>query len=414
VLPSDLLLHRYNGEEIVPTRLPINHKNLALADEVIDVFRLFQGKKRLELDEQLSVLEGTETDYRVKRGLAHLLTSGFCTFETVSPLEPVALREKVFSASSNRVPGDETTADVTKKVAESLSRELGREVTPEQVSEGLYADLAENQILVGFEAPAAEALLHRYNLAQVQGVFYRASELVITAHRNDPGEYKLLFRYLKLFGLMTFIEGDADHGYTITIDGPASLFGASTRYGVDLAKFLPALLHVSRWELVSSLTPRTLPDGRETPNRFTLDSSCGLVSHYKKGNVFDSIIEESFAAGWAKAKTEWRLEREVELVPLPGSVMVPDFRLVHPDGKTYVLEIVGYWRPEYLKKKFAQVARSGRDDIILLVSDRLNLDNAGVKVHETPAKVVWFKGKVSPKDVLQVIDVPQTTGGVTR
>ena len=410
MLPSELLIHRYNGEEIVPTRLATDRKNLALADEVMAVFHLCRGKKRLELDEQLSVLEGTETDYRVKRGLAHLLTTGFCTFETLSPLEPVALRERVFSLSATRVPGDETTAAIIAEVAERLSQELGREVTPEGVSEGLYADLTENQVLIGFEAPPAETLLHRYNLSQVQGVLYRASELVITAHRNDPGEYKLLFRYLKLFGLMTFIAGDADHGYTVTIDGPASLFGASTRYGVDLAKFLPALLHVSRWELVASLTPRILPDGRETPDRFTLESGCGLVSHYKLGNVFDSIIEESFAASWAKTKTDWRLEREVELVPLPGSVMVPDFRLVHPDGRTFVLEIVGYWRPEYLKKKFVQVQRSGRPDIVLLVSDRLNLEGAGVKVHETPAKVVWFKGKVNPKDVLEAIEGLRAAG----
>jgi len=408
VLTSELLIHRYNGEELVPTRLPIDEKQLALAAETIGIFGLYVGKKRLELDEELSVLEGTDTDYRVKRGLAHLLLNGFCTFETVSPLEPVALREQVFKLAAARVPSPQTAALVIQEVATALTQELGREVTVDQIKTGLYADLAENQLLVSFQAPTAEALLHRYNLAQVQGVLYRSLELIITAHRNDPGEYKLLFRYLKLFGLMTIIEGDADHGYTITIDGPASLFGASTRYGIDLAKFLPALLHVSRWEMVTNLARRTLYDGRETPNRFTLDSSCALVSHYKKGKVFDSIVEESFAASWAKTKTEWRLEREVELVPLPGSVMVPDFRLVHPDGRTYVLEIVGYWRPEYLKKKFAQVARSGRDDIILLVSDRLNLENAGVKVHETPAKVVWFKGKVNPRNVLHVLDQKST------
>jgi len=403
VLTSELLLHRFNGEELMPTRLPVDKPHRALADEIIGIFGLYRGKKRLELDEELTVLEGTDTDYRVKRGLAHLLLNGFCTFETVSPLEPVALRERVFRLSAARVPSPQGATLVIQEIADTLSQELGREVTVEQIKTGLYADLAENQILTMFEAPTAEALLHRYNLAQVQGVLYRATQLVITAHRNDPGEYKLLFRYLKLFGLMTYIEGDADHGYTISIDGPASLFGASTRYGIDLAKFLPALLHVSRWEMVTSLASRTLPDGRETPNRFTLDSSCALVSHYKKGSVFDSIVEESFATSWARTKTEWRLEREVELVPLPGSVMVPDFRLVHPDGRTYLLEIVGYWRPEYLKKKFSQVARSGRDDLILLVSDRLNLEGAGVKVSETRAKVVWFKGKVLPKDVLAVL-----------
>jgi hypothetical protein len=38
---------------------------------------------------------------------------------------------------------------------------------------------------------------------------------------------------------MTYIEGDADHGFTITIDGPTSLFKPSTRYGLAIAKLLP-------------------------------------------------------------------------------------------------------------------------------------------------------------------------------
>ena len=42
-------------------------------------------------------------------------------------------------------------------------------------------------------------------------------------------------------------------GFTITIDGPASLFKASTRYGVDIAKLIPAILHVSRWRLTATL-----------------------------------------------------------------------------------------------------------------------------------------------------------------
>ncbi len=81
---TDLLIHRYNGEELVPTRLPLDKKKLALAAEIIGIFGLYRGKKRLELDEELAVLEGAETDYRVKRGLSHLLLSGFCAFETVS------------------------------------------------------------------------------------------------------------------------------------------------------------------------------------------------------------------------------------------------------------------------------------------------------------------------------------------
>ncbi len=154
---------------------------------------------------------------------------------------------------------------------------------------------------------------------------------------------------------------------------------------------------------MAQLKPRSTYDGAPEVARFSLTSACGLVSHYPPGKTYDSILELAFAESWAKTKTEWRLEREVDLVPIPGSVMVPDFRLVHPDGRSYLLEIVGYWRPEYLKKKFAQVRKSGRNDLILAVSERLNLEGAGIKLDNLPARIVWFKGKVSPKDVLEVM-----------
>jgi uncharacterized protein len=403
VLPSELLSYRYSGEEIVPKRLALNGANLALAREIIKVFGEYKGARRAELEERLQVLEGESTDYRLKRGLAHILL-GFSTFETVSPLDPEALRRRLFALSARTVPSQENARATLAHLADALSLELGKEVRPEEVMAGLYADLSENQIMTAFEAPTPETLIHRYNLAQAQGVLYRAREVVINAHRNDPGEYKLLFRYLKLFGLMSYIEGDPDHGFTISIDGPASLFSPSTRYGLALAKLLPALLHVTRWTMVAELVPRKGYDGAPAAVRFTLDASCGLVSHYPPGKPFDSMLEKSFAAGWEKLDTEWQLEREVDLVTIPGSVMVPDFRLVHPDGRSFLLEIVGYWRPEYLKKKFAQLKKALRDDIILAISERLNLEKAGIKLENIPAKVVWFKEKVIPKYVLPLLE----------
>jgi hypothetical protein len=356
------------------------------------------------LQTQLQVLEGEHTDYRIKRGLAHLLSTAFSTFEMSSPLDPILLRQRVFALSAQSAPGPQATPATLEAVAAVLSQELSRDISPEHVHAGLYADLPDEQILTQFDPPTPEALLHRYNLSQVQGVFYRASSVLINAHRNDPGEYKLLFRYLKLFGLMSYIEGDADHGFTLTIDGPTSLFKPSTRYGLALAKLLPALLHVSRWRLTAMLVPRPLMAYTPSAARFTLDATCGLVTHYPAGKPHDSMLEQAFAARWAQTKTEWRLEREVDLIPIPGSVMVPDFRLVHPDGRTFLFEIVGYWRPEYLRKKFAQVRHAGRDDLILAISERLNLERAGVHQRDIPARVLWFKDRIAPKAVLDLLE----------
>jgi len=398
------LIQRYHGEEVVPKRLPVNADNLALAGELIARFRAAQGSTRDELEAQLQALEGEHTDYRMKRGLAHLLESAFSTFEMRCPLDPAALRQRVFAWSAQSVPSPQSSAATLTTAADRLSRELARDIGPEQVRAWLYADLREEHVLTSFEEPTPEVLLQRYNLAQAQGVLYRASQVVITAHRNDPGEYKLLFRYMKLFGLMAYIEGDADHGFTLTIDGPTSLFTPSTRYGLALAKLLPALLHVTRWSLTATLVPRQLSPHTPQVARFTLDAGCGLMSHYPPGKPHDSILEQAFAERWAQTPTAWRLEREVDLIPLPGSVMVPDFRLVHADGRSVLLEIVGYWRPEYLRKKFAQVRRAGRQDLILAVSERLNLEGAGVKREDIPARVVWFKDRVLPKAVLDVLE----------
>jgi predicted nuclease of restriction endonuclease-like RecB superfamily len=404
MLTTDLLIYRRNGDTLIPKCLPLNTSHLELATQQINCFQTSLGITQGELDKKLLELEGDSPDYRIMRGFTHLLKSHFSTFEIISPLEPQQLREKVFSQSVKVCPIPENRPQILETLASQLSQELNLEVLPSQIEKGLYADLEENRIFNQFEAPSPEALIHRYNLSQVQGVFYKASHIIINAHRNDPGEYKMLFRYLKLFQLMTYIEGDADTGFTLTIDGPTSLFKASTRYGLSLAKMIPALLHVTKWTLQATLHYKDPYSGDVKKERFSLDDKCGLVSHYPPGKPYDSMLEESFAKRWEQLDTPWRLEREVDLVPLPGGVMIPDFRLIHEDGRDFLLEIVGYWRPEYLQKKFSQVRRAADQNLILAVSERLNLEKAGVKFTDLPNRIIWFKDKLSPRAVLEVLD----------
>ncbi|AUC59903.1 hypothetical protein AA637_01495 [Cyanobacterium sp. HL-69] len=406
MLKTDLLMYRFDGETIIPKKLPLNKNNLFLACEQIDCFQTCVGKTQAYLDNKLKELEGDSPDYRLKRGLAHLLKNHFSTFEIVSPLMPSKLREKVFSYSANSLPIPDNKKSVLSAIALNLTKEVQREVLPQEIEQGLYADLQENRILITFETPQPETLIHRYNLSQVQGIFYRASEIIIHAHRNQPGEYKQLFRYLKLFELMVYVEGDADTGFTISIDGPTSLFKANTRYGLALAKMIPALLHVRKWSLEATLRMKDNYTNRIKEKRFHLDDSCDLVSHYGINTTYDSLLEESFAKRWEKMDTPWRLEREVDLLPVPGSVMIPDFRIVHPDGRDFLLEIVGYWSPQYLQKKFYQTQKVERDNLILAISERLNLAKAGVNFKDLPNQIVWFKNKLSPKDVLSIIDRP--------
>lgn len=404
MLPTDLLTYRLYGETLKPQRLELSDANVLLADEYITCFTEAVGKTQGALDRQLQDLEGDNPDYRLRRGLCHILRNSFSTFEIVSPLDPPELRQRVFTAAAQSIPLSEQRPKTLDAIAAHLTNELNREVLPAEIQQGLYADLQENRILTEFDPPAPETLLHRYNLSQVQGVFYRASQVIINAHRNVPGEYKLLFRYLKLFQLMFYIEGDVEHGFTITLDGPTSLFKASTRYGLAFAKMVPALLHVTKWSLKSQIRHKDQYSGTVKQRTFSLDDRCGLVTHYAPGKPYDSLLEEAFVKRWNKLKTEWRLEREVNLLPIPGSVMIPDFRFVHPDGRDYIFEIVGYWRPEYLQKKFRQIRQSDVDNLIVAISEKLNLAKAGVDTRNVPAKLIWFKEKINPKVVLEILE----------
>jgi uncharacterized protein len=403
VLPTEFLINTFKGGQIQPHTLELTSTNLELARGIIELFGAYQGRSRGDLDQALEADIGDSTDYRARRGLAHLLYSERCEFTMQSMLEPALVRERVFAASAKVRPRSSQGLQVLERVAQDLTAEMGKPITKAHLQHSLYADLREAQI-IDFTAPTPEWLLERYNLAQAQGVLYRASELTVNAHRNNPSQYKLLFKYLKLFGLMHRIQGDPDTGYVITLDGPSSLFKPSTRYGVSFAKFLPALLHASKWTLESQIQVRHYDGSREEAS-YTLTSDTTLKSHYSPGKVFDSLLEQSFAQRFEQLETPWQLEREVDLVNLGDTVMIPDFRLVHPDGRSVLLEIIGYWRPEYLERKLRKIQMSERRDLILAVSQRLNLSGqTAMKLEKFSDQIIWFKGVLEPKQVLKLAE----------
>lgn len=266
----------------------------------------------------------------------------------------------------------------------------------EALREALYADLPEFHLLTALPDFTPDRLVDRYNLAQAQGLLYSALYLRLIAHRNVPGQYRRLFQQLKFHGLMHAVEGDLDDGYQIYVDGPASLFKQTRKYGLQMAMFLPALLRVSRWEMEAVLQR----DGAELSYR--LDSRSPLKPPTAAPPAYDSLLEESFARRWEKLDTPWTLEREVAIVDLKGTVFVPDFALRHPDGRLAHVEIMGFWHPDYLRRKLDKLRRAAMPDLIVAVSERLNVGAEDFR--DIPGPAIFFKGKLEPKRVLAALE----------
>src|SRR3712207_1018718 len=156
----------------------------------------------------------------------------------------------------------------------------------------MYADRQGARLLEAFERPLPEGLIARYNVAQVQGVLYAARELVVDL--GVGADARLVFHYIKLLGLTYALEPTA-RGYRLRLDGPLSIFGATRKYGLRLAKFLPGLLLTSPWRLTATVEWK----GRDVTLKIDSETS-GLESHYlgpREEHEADPG-REAFARAW--------------------------------------------------------------------------------------------------------------------
>ncbi|MEE4379364.1 MAG: DUF790 family protein [Candidatus Competibacteraceae bacterium] len=388
MLPSDLLLSNRRGAQVYPRFLKKEQQHWA--DKVLQLITAHLHKTRGELQYALRALEGDSPDYRIVRGFTHLALADAQFVLAVPELEPEQFRSEVFTLASERGYGEEQALCVLRSLSEKYRLE------PEQLRDALYADLPERHVLSVLPDFTPDTLMDRYNLAQAQGLLYSALYLRVIAHRNVPGEYRRLFHRLKFHGLMYAVEGNLEDGYQVYVDGPASLFRQTRRYGIKMAIFLPALLHITRWEMQAVVNV----SGKEATYQLTSEQS-RLRSHHAPPAAYDSLLEQSFAERWQKLKTPWELEREVEIVDLKGTVFVPDFALRHPDGRIVHIEIMGFWHPDYLRRKLDKIKRADMANLILAVSDRLNVGEDDIRDIRGP--VLFFKGKLEPRKVLEVL-----------
>jgi predicted nuclease of restriction endonuclease-like RecB superfamily len=390
--------------------IPVDYHYLDVTNGLISLFQKYVGRSRGELDDALRDYEGDSLDYPVIRGLATVIASR-CTFNNDPPVDPADLRAALSSRGPVTTRPDLFHPAPRTQVLAEAGIELG--LTAEQIEAALFADLAEEQILIDSGEPLAPGdLIARYNLELARGLLYWAREVRLQVHDG----YKDLFKYIKLFKLMHTIrplhERDPSRGYHITLHGPISPFVKSTiRYGLQFAKFLPALLLCERWQMEADVQP---PRSASVV-RYTLNDQTDLRTHFKSSGLFDSQLEADFAAEfeakYGGARRKWELDREDELIMTGDTVMIPDFSFTHRrDGRRALLEIVGFWHPDYLRRKVNKVRQAGRSDLILLVFKSANVSETAFEA-ASAGEVLFFAHKPVLKDVLAAVErcaVPAT------
>ena len=412
MLTKDLLVARRYKGQIQPRYVdPQSPENQELAQQVLQTFQNHLGKSREQLTPDLEQLEGHRS-FKLVRGLAQLLERK-CLFQPVYAVEPKQLRRWFFQQ------GYVTDASAR----EALMTEAARAFTsdPASLLTSFWADREEKQILQSFWSPYAPSaassastaastgihaptptptpvaeldvspvdLLRQYNLSLTQTLLFDALELWFQA----SGNYQQIFRWIKYLGLMYEAVEEFPGRVKVKVDGPASIFKETTKYGTSLAKLIPALTRAESWQLTAHI--------KEGTKHYTFELNHAKRSLFpqKDGGQeqFDSAVEENFYRRIRHLMPDWQIRREPTILKAGPHIFIPDFGFERR-GLQYYLEIVGFWTPEYLQKKLAKLKATGAN--LLIAVDR-NLNCTEEDFKGTGKEVFFYEKKLPLEPVIQ-------------
>ncbi|WP_342303647.1 DUF790 family protein [Methanolobus sp. ZRKC5] len=382
MLTSDLLVTKSYKGKIEPVYAKINSGNLEISRSLIDIFQKHIGKTYGELSEEIEGIE--EIDFRLIRGLSQILKRK-CIIEMDADIEPSTARKMVFEECTGAVFDALERNDVINRVAESLS------VKPNELEKALWADMEENLIVKEFQTMTPEDLLRQYNLSLTQTLLFKATGMEIQIEDN----FQEVFWKIKRFGLMYSIEDGR-----IYLDGAVSLFKLTERYGTSMAKLLPIIMKCKKWSLKASISKKTMTGKRIYD--FTLDDTKQIFNIEPDSNSalesFDSAIEKEFSL---LNFNDWHVKRESAVLKAGQYAFIPDFSL-EKNGKKIFVEIIGFWTPEYLKKKIQKInllEKREKEEMILLVNKKLACSGSEFNMDN----IIFYDRKIPYLEILRIL-----------
>jgi uncharacterized protein len=399
---------RFSRDQIIPIYLDTEDANWRdAALRLLELFRGQEGRTRGELDDDLIDAIGNDPSQLVYKGLGKLLEDR-CEFEVVSGVPPDEVREAVFTRAAKHRQGD--VADVSASdpisgvrlpsfdrsiVLDETAQFLG--ITREAVEHSLFADLKSEQRLVRFKDISPERLLQRYNVALVQAVVLRSTQVRIEIRKESSVRTRQLLRKAKFHRLVCEATSLKPDGIRLQLDGPLSLFSSTQKYGLQLALFVPAVLPCNDFRLEADV--RWGPQRKE--KRFALSSRDKLVSPYADAGMYVPPELAMFVELFRKKIDSWEILEETEVIPLGDkgdSFWTPDYRLRHREsGQEVYLEVLGFWRRSSAEKHLERLREHVKTPFLLAVSDQLRIDEESLE--GLPASIIGFRQMPLPDEV---------------
>jgi len=394
LLSADCIQVRMVGSEAVPAWLGAEDHPWLRA--LIDDFARLDGRPYREL--ALFLQEPPRIPSPAgKRRMAIRTLQHQCTRDR-PPLDASALRDAVAVEAQQARDADRFDRSV---VLAACAQRLG--LSAATTDEHLFADLpGERRLRFPEPPPDPHSLAIRTNLALAQGLLRLASEVTLELY----GGARAVVRQVRLRRLLCTVRRVNPEGVRLDLSGPFSLFRHTTMYGRALASILPLLPWCERFDLVA----RCMLRGRAATVRMRPGDPIAVG---EPPRAYDSRLEERFARDFTRANLDWDLVREPEPIEAGEALVFPDFAVVHRRdvSRRFLLEIVGFWTPDYLREKLDHLRAVPHVPLVLCIDRGLNCSADDLPAH---ARIVWFQKRIEPCAVLAAIEAAATTTIATQ
>lgn len=403
MLPIELLRVRISSKlnQIRPIFYDSQEKNqLLLVVKLVKMFEQMgtEGVSKAKLDENILEMEAKYTDYKLVRGICHLLEQR-CVYALPGRTFPhggnnnamnaINLRRKIFEESSRN--GYPATEDERKQILQKFATES--DLTTDGLETAMWADLDKNKYLKNFESLSPLQLISWYNISILQSLLLNCIKLEFSVYGGFS--WKKILRKIKQLGLMYFLfqennlesesnkqtrnqemafNSKKDKRVVCRVEGPLSIVRLTDKYGTAMAKLIPFIIFTGTWSIEAIILRKSISGVRKT-YRFQISNKdkdlplfdaskvqpqsesnmdSGLIYKNATDN-FDSVVEKKFMDKFLKFSIGWNLIREPDpLILSNGKAFIPDFVFEKYGIKVY-LEIVGFWTSEYLKRKLEKI-----------------------------------------------------------
>lgn len=396
MLNRDLLMFRTSKGRIKPTFLDVSNRSIHnLARELIALCEKNVGQSREYIESQIEEKTNRSRRKKVSKGLAKLILDR-CDFAEPKP-NVLESRLDLFSRTARifrEVDINESIENYRLRIQQQLSQPL------EDIEDGLYADLKSRRSLQAFDSIKPAELLHRYNLAQVQGLILYADRVDLEVEEPDIAKVRHLLRWLRFCRLVANIS-KVESRWKITVDGPGSILSMQKKYGLQLAQFFGVVPHLEKFRVEAIVG---LP--RKPTSTLRIDESSGLQSHHKafgRTHVPEEIavIAEKFDS------STWELDTQPEPINLVyDEICVPDFRFFNPGNDQVVyIELFHRWHKGSLSKRLDILDGITERNLVLGLDKALVSDPYVAEIAENNGQIFVFNSFPSLSKIKKVLKV---------